>query len=335
LNNIILKKIILWTCIPLAVVIISASGYAAYLTHKVADVLDEDSTSRVDLSRGDVSEKRDPDVTVNPSNDNISILFLGIDTSDAKGRGGSARTDAMLLTTFNEKDKTIKMLSIPRDTYTYLPTLNYSDRISHAHAYDGVDGAVAAVEEMFDVPVDYFVRLNFYGFIEVVDALGGVEVYVPFTFREQDSHDNQGAILLEKGNQLLDGEHALAFARMRKYDNDFKRGARQQEVLKAVIKKAASLQSITKYSSLIEAVGKNMVTNLSFKDVISLHKYVTSGSKVEISSLELKGYDWINEAENNKYYFRVHDTSLEEISTALRDHLGLNEEEDANTNSNE
>ncbi|WP_233144129.1 LCP family protein [Lottiidibacillus patelloidae] len=327
INKIILKKILLWTLIPLAVVVISASSYALYLTQKVADVLDEGSDSRVELNRGETSSKRKPNSVVDPTKDNISILFLGIDTSNAKGRGGKARTDAMLLATFNEKDKSIQMLSIPRDTYVYLPTMGYSDRISHAHAYDGVDGAVAAVEEMLNVPVDYFVRLNFYGFIEIVDALGGVEVYVPFTFREQDSNDNKGAILLEKGNQLLDGEHALAFARMRKYDNDFKRGDRQQEVLKAIINKTVSLKSITKYSTIIDAVGKNMVTNLSFKDVVSLHDYFTKGSKLSMNSIKLTGTDWYNTAESGKYYFQVNDSSLEEASKALRLHLELDEEE--------
>jgi polyisoprenyl-teichoic acid--peptidoglycan teichoic acid transferase len=317
------KKILLWVLIPLSIVIISASGYAAYLTYKVADVFDEDSTSRVDLDRGKISDKREPDVVVDPSTHNVSILFLGIDSSNAKGRTGTARTDAMLLATFNEEKKSIQLLSIPRDTYVYLPTLEYNDRISHAHAYDGVDGAVAAVEEMLDIPVDYYVRMNFYGFIEIVDALGGVEVNVPFTFREQDSHDNKGAILLEKGLQNLDGEHALAFARMRKYDNDFKRGARQQEVLKAVIKKAASTKSITKYSTLIDAVGKNMVTNLSFSEVIALHGYATSGSNLNINSLKLEGYDWISEEENQKYYFRVHDESLEEVKASIKSHLEI------------
>jgi polyisoprenyl-teichoic acid--peptidoglycan teichoic acid transferase len=327
INKLILKKIILWTLIPLTVVMISAGSYALYLTNKVANVLGEDSESRVDLIRGETSSKRDPNKVIDPKKDNISILFLGIDSSNAKGRGGKARTDAMLLTTFNEKEKSIQMLSIPRDTYAYLPTLGYSDRISHAHAYSGVDGAVAAVEEMLNVPVDYFVRLNFYGFIEIVDALGGVEVYVPFTFREQDSNDNKGAMLLEKGNQLLDGEHALAFARMRKYDNDFKRGDRQQEVLKAIINKTISLKSITKYDTIIEAVGKNMVTNMSFNDVLSLHGYFTKGSKLSMNSLKLTGTDWYNAAENGKYYFQVNDSSLEEATKALRLHLELDEEE--------
>ena len=92
------------------------------------------------------------------------------------------------------------------------------------------------IEELFDIPVDYYVRMNFDAFTEVVDALGGIEANVPYPITESDSGDNKGAIHLEPGLQTLDGEQALALARTRKQDSDIQRGERQQEILKAILK---------------------------------------------------------------------------------------------------
>src|SRR5699024_5353757 len=127
------------------------------------------------------------------------------------------------------------------DSYVYIPEVGYNTKINHAHAYGGPRATSKAVEELLAIPIDYYVRINFEAFMDVVDALDGITVDVPYEFREQDSQDRANKIHLNPGVQKLDGEEALALARTRKLDNDIERGKRQQEIVKALIDRAVSL----------------------------------------------------------------------------------------------
>ncbi|MGO4888786.1 LCP family protein [Anaerobacillus sp. MEB173] len=287
-------------------------GGAGYFTYKAANIT---SGASQELERGEKSEKRVQ--AVSPSKDNISILFLGVDDRDETLSG---RTDAMILATFNKEENTIKMLSIPRDSRVEIVGRDRYDKINHAHAFGGLDMTVDTVENLFDIPVDYYAKLNFQAFIEIVDSLDGIEIDVPFTFSEMDSSDNQGAITLYEGTQLLNGEEALAYARMRKLDptGDIGRGERQQEIIAAIIRKGASISSITKYDDVLDSIGNHLATNLSFGNILSLHSYASSLTNIE--SLTLEG---INGRINGIYYYELNETNVNEISTELKEHLGI------------
>lgn len=299
---------------PLLLILLSGLVYGSYLTYKAMAAADQ---ARVELERGGKSDLREE--VVDPGKNNISVLFLGIDDSESRGYGENARTDAIMLATFNLKEKSVKMVSIPRDSYVYQPDRDVYDKINHAHAFDGIDGTVNTVEDLFDLPVDYYVRMNFKAFIEVVEALDGIKVDVPVSFSEMDSKDNAGAIRLEKGLQELDGEEALALARTRKLDSDIERGKRQQLIVKGIIDKAASISSVTKYDNVIDALGKNLSTNMTFSQMMSLHKYATSGD-MDVESIEIEGYDSYID---NTYYYELDEASLEEKASILRQHLNL------------
>lgn len=290
---------------------IIAGSIFAYFAFRVQNV----TSSSPELVRGVKSEMREE--AVKPSQDNISILFLGVDDRDGTLQG---RTDALILATFNPEEGTIKMVSIPRDSLVEIPGRMNPDKINHAHAYGGIDLAIETVEKLFDIPVDYYVRLNFTAFIEIVDALGGVEIEVPFTFSEIDSQDRQNAITLYEGVHTLNGEEALAFARMRKHDptGDIGRGSRQQEVIKAIIKKAATVSSITKYGEVLDSLENHLTTNISFTNMLALHKY--SDSLGEIESFTLEGE---STSINGVYYYDLIDESLENVKYELKVHLGL------------
>lgn len=293
----------------------AAVGYAVYLTDMAKDTTEK---AQIELKRGDISEKRTE--SVDPEYDNISVLFLGIDDSNSRNFSESARSDAMVLATFNEKEKSIKLVSIPRDSYVYVPYEGRYDKITHAHAYGGIDASIETVEHLFDVPVDYFVRLNFDAFVEVVDALGGVEFDVPFAISEKNSDDVENAIYLEEGPQHLNGEEALALARTRKYDSDLERGKRQMELLKAIFRKAASIQSIGQYDDVIESLGGNMSTNLSFDEIVSFHDYVMNRKSFNIETLQLQGnHSIIDEI----YYYQLDQTNLSKVKETLQAHLEL------------
>ena len=194
------------------------------------------------------------------------------------------------------------------------------DKITHAHAYGGTESTIETVEELFDIPVDYFFKLNFNAFIDVVDTLGGITVDVPFTVSEMDSNDNKNAIRLKKGVHTLNGEEALALARTRKIDNDIERGKRQQLVIKAIIDKAISVGSVTKYGSVMESMGNNLSTNMDFSEILGLYKYALSG--LDIESLELEGSD---DRINEVYYYQLEDSSIEEVEHTFKVHLDLAE----------
>ncbi|MCM3743924.1 LCP family protein [Sporosarcina luteola] len=256
---------------------------------------------------------------VEPAKDNVSLLLIGVDDSEARMQGdGNSRSDALLVATFNPQEKSVKLLSIPRDSYVYIPKVGYKDKITHAHAFGGTHAAIESVEEMLDIPIDYYVKMNFNAFIEVVDALGGITVDVPYNRLEKDEND-KNTIQLIKGRHELDGRHALALARTRKLDSDLERGKRQQMILQAVIKEMVSVKSISKYGDVIEAVGDNMKTDMTFKEMTSFWEYAKGGMP-QIDTINLQGYDdWSTGA----YYYKLEDSDLENVRQLLKAHLGL------------
>ncbi|MCM3567396.1 LCP family protein [Neobacillus mesonae] len=306
------KRIFTWIVVPLLVLVLGAGVYAGTLYKKAESVMNK---SYKPIERDSARPKP---LTI----DKTSILFVGVDDSEKRKNNGPARSDALILATFNKKDKSVKMLSIPRDSYVYIPEKDMYTKITHAHAYGGVKMTLDTVENLLDIPVDYYVKMNFNAFIDVVNALDGITVDVPYKLSEQDSKDHAKAITLEKGMQHLDGEEALALARTRKKDSDIQRGERQQEILKAIMTKAASVKSLGNYTDVIEAVGKNMETDLTFDQMKSFLGYLQGGNKLDIESLSLAGSDaYIN----GVYYYQLDDTKLAATKQVLRNHLNLTE----------
>lgn len=306
------KRVLMWVLLPLLVITIGSSVYGTMLYKKVQSVVNES------YEPVDTTSKRDQQV--DPNIDNVSILLIGVDESNVRKFGSGSRTDALMVATLNEKEKSVKLVSIPRDSYVSIPGRKEKTKINHAHAYGGTELTIETVQELLDIPIDYYVKMNFDAFIDVVDALDGVKVDVPYEFWEYDSNDTEGAVHLFPGLQNLQGEEALALARTRHQDSDIERGKRQQEILKAVLKKAVSLKSIPKQSDMIEAVGKNMSTNLTFGEMKSLINYVVAGDNLKIEPLQLEGSDSMI---SSVYYYQLDDQSLESVQLQLKTHLAL------------
>ncbi|WP_062108542.1 LCP family protein [Bacillus niameyensis] len=313
------RRRIFWFLIfPIMLVAGLGVGYGVHLYIKAEDMMANSYHDERD-GKSDLREKK-----VNPKIDNVSILFIGIDESEKRSQGSNTRSDALLLATLNEKSKSVKLLSIPRDTYVYIDDVGYSTKINHAHSYGGPTSTIKTVENLLDIPVDYYVRVDFEAFMQIIDALDGVEVDVPYTFSEQDSNDRAGAITLEEGLQTLNGEEALALARTRKKDNDIERGKRQQEIIKAMMKKAASGTALPKYGQIIDAIGDNMKTDMTFEEMTAFIDYGISG-QLSIETINLEGDDAYipNSSGRNIYYWQLDDASLEETKLALKQHLDL------------
>ncbi|TWJ50587.1 putative transcriptional regulator YwtF [Bacillus paralicheniformis] len=287
----------------------AAGGYAYY---KVANASKD---AQVTLSRGEQSVKRIKEF--NPKKDNFSILLMGIDARPGQSMD-KERSDAMVLATFNRKDKSVKLLSIPRDSYVNIPGHGF-DKITHAHSLGGRDLSTETVENLLDIPVDYVMEANFSAFKEVVDELGGV----PITIKEdyivrQIKKDTKGKVNLQTGEQTLNGEEALAYVRTRKADTDLKRGDRQMEVIKSIINKSKSLTSIPAYDDILDTVGKNVSMNLSLNDAIGLIPFMTSIQTID--TLQLKGSDY---QPGKVYYFQLDQENLNEIKQELKQQLDV------------
>jgi polyisoprenyl-teichoic acid--peptidoglycan teichoic acid transferase len=315
------KRILMLILLPILILGAGGAAYAAHLYNSAANAIEKSHVA-------DAREKSElREAAVDPVEDNVSILFMGVDDSDTRDQSNS-RSDAMILATFNKDEHSVDLLSIPRDSYVYVPEVDRKTKITHAHAYGGAQASVETVENFLNVPVDYYAEINFNAFMDIIDTLGGIEVEVPYELYEQNSKDQKDAIHLEEGLQELNGEEALALARTRHYDNDIERGKRQQEIIKAMISKASSASSIFKYDDLIQDVGDNLTTSLTFDQIKSFVSYGTS-NKLTINTLNLDGTG--GKLSDGIWYYQVDPASLADTQKELREHLGLSLEVDTDS----
>ncbi|WP_323701672.1 LCP family protein [Staphylococcus cohnii] len=313
-----MNKFLKYFLIFLSLILVVVPVIFAILLLKSSQGAFEHSLNTSDTSR----ESSIRESKINPSKDPISILFLGIDDNSGRQKNGQSteqsRTDAMILSTFNADKEQIRMLSIPRDTISYIPEVGYYDKITHAHAYDGPTASMDSVEATLNVPVDYYVRINMEAFVDAVDELGGIEYDVPYNISEPNTNDT-GKIKVKKGHQKLNGDEALAVARTRHQDSDLKRGQRQMDLIKKLFIKAQKADSFSKLDDVIEIVGKNAKHNLSYKEVKAL---ATSYLKddVKIKSKQLKGQD---DYLNGVYYYNPNIKNIKDTANLLRSDLNL------------
>ncbi|MFC2947738.1 LCP family protein [Virgibacillus sediminis] len=312
------KNIISAAGFLLLLILGAGAGYALYLYDSTSDMVEQSHESS-----GRVNEQSPlREEPVDPVEDNVSVLFMGIDDSEQRDEAPS-RTDALILATFNKEKKSVKLLSIPRDSYVYIPEVGYSTKINHAHAFGGTQATIETVERFLKVPVDYYVKMNFDGFVEVVNTIGGITYDVPYELKEFNSDDERNAIHLYPGVQRLNGEEALALARTRKYDSDLARGQRQQEILKAIADKATSASTVFKIDELIESVGDNMKTNLTFPEMRGFVSYGLD-ENVKVDTMQLDGTGGYGDS--GAWYYYVNEKSKKEIQQTLQNHLELESE---------
>lgn len=168
-----------------------------------------------------------------------NILLLGVDAR-AGENANETRSDTMMLVSIDMKHRSIKLTSFLRDTWVYIPTLGYNQRLNAACSSGGYEGVVDAIEYNFGVDIDGYAVVDFEMFKVLVDSLGGVEVDV--TEAEANEVTNHpyryGDVVLESGKYKLSGEQALAYCRIRKIDTDFVRTERQRTVMSAILNNA-------------------------------------------------------------------------------------------------
>lgn len=226
------------------------------------------------------------------SKENFVLYISGIDTNGKVA--AKARSDVNILVAVNPKDKKILMLNTPRDYYVELGSKKAKDKLTHAGVY-GIEESVGTLEKLYDINVDYYARLNFTTFINIVEELDGITVDVPVKFCEQtSSRTSSKRICLKKGKQTLNGEQALALSRTRHTIAGGDRGRIQNQmlVLEAIIDKALSPTILVKYNSLLNSVGDSVVTNIDQKSITKLIKnQIKDASSWDIESFSVDGTD--------------------------------------------
>ena len=283
----------------------------------------------------------------------FTMLLMGIDsTKDGLNNSDSFNGDSLVVITFNPKTLNATMLSIPRDTYVPIMCFQgqYKNKITHS-AWNGAQCVIDTIENFLDVKIDYYMKINFTGLVDLVNAVDGVEVDVPYSFCEQDSKRRFGKnmIYVKKGLQTLNGEQALALSRNRKTHadmctrewtqgqrDDFVRGTNQQLVIKGLIEKAKKINSLTKINNILDAITKNLDTNMSRDTILSFYDVLKdimansdeTSEAVTIQSLTIDGTGEMIYDEHVKltlWDFVPHDASVEQVKEAIKINLGKSE----------
>lgn len=239
---------------------------------------------------------------------NINILLLGVDDGDNEHPSGAKRSDTMMVASINPDNGTINLLSIPRDTRVTIPGHSGLDKITHAHFYGGPQLAMRTVEGFLEMPMNYYVAIDWQAFIKIIDILGGVDLYVENNMKYEDPYANL-KINLEKGYQHLNGEKSGQYVRFRSDElGDIGRVQRQQRFMKAVSGEVFQISTLTKIPALISTVNQYVTTNMTAVDMLkvansiktfksgSLHTEMLPGNFATIGGLSY----WVPNREQTK-----------------------------------
>lgn len=306
------KKIFLIIFSIVAVLVIGMIGVAAKLYFDVSNSIQETYQS-VERDREDRLRENDVDLS---QKDSFSVLLMGIDTGDL-GRVEQGRSDTMMVATISPQDNQTTVVSIGRDSYVDIVGHGTTDKINHAYAFGGPAMAMNTVEKFLDIPIDHYVSINMAGLKELVDAVGGIEVDNEITF-SQDGFD------FAIGRTSLNGEQALAYSRMRYEDpnGDYGRQERQRKIVEGIVKKVLSLDGITQYQTILNAVEQNMKTDMSFDDMRTLaFNYRSAFQTIKLDQLQGEGF-----MQDGISYQRVSDEELARVQKELKAQLNLENE---------
>lgn len=264
----------------------------------------------------DLESPRQEKVEVKEGDTPISILLMGIDTG-AEGRTETGRSDVMMVMTLNPNSKQMTLVSIPRDTYAYLPVIGQYDKLNHAYAYGGPAASIQAVQGLLDIPVDYYVSVDMQGLTELIDAIGGITITPTITISQSGYNFQEGVPV------TVDGQGALAYVRNR-YDDpqgDYGRQARQRQVIFAAVDEVLSLSGVVNYRGILSSVSNSVRTNMTPAEMRQVGtNYASAAQNREEVQLSGNG-----QMQNGVYYDFIPEDQLSQVSNRLQDELELSE----------
>lgn len=289
----------------------------------------------------------------------FTVLLMGVD-SDTNGLEASSsfNGDTLMLITFNPKTLNATMFSIPRDTFVPITCNNNKyAKINSAAAY-GTACVINTIEALTDINIDYYVKINFKGVVDLVEVLGGLDVevevpdYKPYykTYNgrvcEQDSlrQFGENLVCMDTGWQHLNGEQTLAYARCRHayLQSDIARNKHQQQIVEALARKMASPSNINKLEDLLNALSNNMATNMSKEQILSFYdvmknmisKSFKDGDFVSIQKTYLEYYNLNVRVSNNGILLAAighYPGSLDAIVKLMKTNLELEKKQEVKT----
>lgn len=214
----------------------------------------------------------------------INVYISGSDTREDT-LPGLSRSDVNILASINTTSREILLVSTPRDYYVPLSVSSgVPDKLTHAGIY-GVQVSMDTLSMLYDVEIDYYFKVNFTGFVDIIDALGGIEVQSDYSFDAYGYH-------YDKGTNLLDGDAALGFCRERYSfsSGDRQRGKNQLAVIKGIIQKAVSPSILSTYTSILEHVQACIDTNVPYDLIASLvRRQLSDGASWTVNSYSVDG----------------------------------------------
>ena len=296
---------------------------AVYTTNVVEYATDVDDISYTidedeDIYKPIEAEDVDETEVVFSVRESISILILGIDI-DGFETDEQGLPDSIIVITVNPEEETTKMVSVPRDTRTEIVGMDFDDKINHAYSFGGTEMMIETVQQILDIPIDYYAKVNMTGFQALVDVVGGVEINndLDFTF---------DGIQFPLGTIHLNGAEALGFTRMRQDDprGDFGRQQRQRLVIEALLNELTSLSDITQLGGILDTAREHLDTNITLDDGIAM---LFGGYREALENIEhLQLLIGEGQIIDGIYYQVLAYEEIENARMTLRTHLGLVEE---------
>lgn len=277
----------------------------------------------------DINDKENSDIEKDEKDQKKAVLnepfilhLYGIDQRPDQDDQG--RPDTLMLALIDPEQVKVNLISIPRDSYVTIPGRAKKDKINHSYPLGGVELTIETIEKWFDIDIYAHVAIDFEGFRELVDLVGGVDVFVDRSV-QYDSTADETHIRLEQGQQVLDGKNALDFVRARLdnrgpryYTSDYKRMERQQLVLKELGRDIVSLSSLPKIFNMMSVVGGNVKTTLTPDELDYLVRRFSrfNTEKLETTSVQGEALHL-----NGIWYEDVPDSEIARIQQVIKDFL--------------
>ncbi|MCR8967479.1 LCP family glycopolymer transferase CpsA [Streptococcus zalophi] len=268
-----------------------------------------------------VKQIEKPDLHVT-NTDSFNIYISGIDTYGSIS--SVSRSDVNIILTVNRKTNKVLLTTTPRDAYVQIPDggNNQYDKLTHAGIY-GVEASIHTLENLYDIKIDYYVRINFTSFLKLIDLLGGVEVE-----NDQAFTSHIGGINFPIGKVQMNSEMAFAFVRERYSleNGDKDRGRNQTKVIAAIIDKLTSVNAITNYTNIINGLGDSIQTDMPLETMMGLaNDQLSTGGSYSVLSQSVDGTGSTGELPSyampsaSLYMLSLDENSLENAKLAIKE----------------
>lgn len=264
----------------------------------------------------------DANTKYNIKNGSFNVYISGIDVYGSINK--VARSDANMLVTVNLDTHEILLTSIPRDYYVKLHSKKAKDKLTHSGIY-GIAETITTVEDLFDIDINYYVRVNFTTLTKLIDAIGGIDVVSDYAFTVSDPYREYKQIYkINKGSNHLGGEGALAFSRERNAfkDGDNQRIKNQQKVIEAIINKVSKSTTIlTKYNSILNSLEGSFTTNIDKEELSNIvKKQLEKMPNWTVKTISLEGTSALK---------TTYSMGNQELYVTIPDQKSINEAKDA------